>query len=86
MKVVTIYVYLPQEAVDCWVPVRAVPVISNDVFRILDEAPADPVWQFGKNDLVRCRVQKLVDGVTPVDRLVAFEKVEEPPPDMVRFR
>jgi hypothetical protein len=70
----TIHVYLPEEAVDCWFPVQAERVV-DDVFRILDEAPADPVWEFGKGDLVRCRVQKLVEGGVRVhEGLVAFER------------
>lgn len=57
----TIHVYLPEEAVDCWFPVQAEHV-ADDVYRILDNAPDDPVWEFGRGDLVRCRVQKLVEG------------------------
>jgi hypothetical protein len=72
MKIETIHVYLPEEAVDCWCPVRA-EHLGGDRYRILDEAPVDPVWQFGKGDAVRCRVQKLGTGITFTDGLVAFE-------------
>jgi glutamate mutase epsilon subunit len=68
MKIETIHVYLPEEAVDCWFPVRA-EHIRDDLYRILD-----PVWEFGKGDIVRCRIQKLGAGVTFEDCLVAFEK------------
>ena len=73
MKIETIHVYLPEEAVDCWFPVRA-EHIRDDLYRILDDAPEDPVWEFGKGDIVRCRIQKLGAGVTFGDCLVAFEK------------
>jgi hypothetical protein len=42
MKINTIYVYLPKEAVDCWYPARA-EYLGGDRYRILDEAPIDPV-------------------------------------------
>ncbi|WP_217570106.1 hypothetical protein [Mesorhizobium sp. GbtcB19] len=75
MTVTTIYVYLPEEAVDCWYPAKA-RHLADDLYVILDEAPNDPVWEFVKGDIVRCKFQPLRTGVEPmVDKLVAFEKV-----------
>jgi hypothetical protein len=70
---VTIYVYLSDEAVDCWFPARA-EHLGSDLYRILDEPPDDPVWEFGKGDVVRCRFQKLGSGTTFEDKLVAYER------------
>jgi hypothetical protein len=67
-----IHIPLPDEAVDCWVPARA-EHLSGDRYLILDEAPDDPVWQFGKGDIVRCRLRKIGPGTTLTDQLVAFE-------------
>jgi hypothetical protein len=68
-------VYLPEEAVDCWYPARA-RHLENDLYVIVDNAPDDPVWEFGKGDVVRCRLQALRTGAEPPhDKLVAFEKV-----------
>ncbi len=75
MKVETIHVYLPEEAVDSWYSARA-EYLGGDRYRILDDAPADPVWEFGKGDIVRCRIQKLTKAIEPRDVLIAFERVE----------
>jgi hypothetical protein len=72
MTIETIHVYLPEEAVDCWYPRRA-EYLGDGLYRIIDENPLDPVCQFGKGDIVRCRKQKLMFGVTPTDTLVAYE-------------
>ena len=75
MNDVTVYVYLPEEAVDCWHLARA-RHLENDLYVIVDNAPDDPVWEFGKGDVVRCRLQPLRMGTEPPhDQLVAFEKV-----------
>lgn len=76
MKIGTIHAYLPEEAVDCWYPVRA-EHIGDDLDRILDEAPNDPMWEFGQGEVVRCRRQPLYgDSGRLADRLVAYAKVE----------
>jgi hypothetical protein len=58
MNITTIHVYLSEEAVDCWYPVRA-EHLGDDRYRILDEPPEDSILEFGKDDIVRCRLQKL---------------------------
>jgi hypothetical protein len=74
MKTSTIHIYLLNEGVDTWYPVHA-EHLGGDRYRILEEAPEDPVWQFGKDDVVRCRIQKLGSGTTFADALVAFERI-----------
>jgi hypothetical protein len=74
-NIVTIHVYLPEERVDCWFPVHA-EHLGGDRYCILDEAPDDPVWEFRKGDIVRCRFQKLEAGVTFEDKLVAYERAD----------
>ena len=74
----TIYVYLPEEAVDVWAPVNA-DHIADDVYRITGKIVVkdNNVYEFGKGDLVLCRTQTLVEGITPGECLVAFERVVE---------
>jgi hypothetical protein len=72
MSITTIHVYLPEEAVDCWYPVRA-EHLGDDRYRILSEPPEDPVLEFGKDAIVRCKLQKLGAGIGFTDQLVAFE-------------
>ena len=72
MKTATIHIDLPEEAVDCWFPVQA-EHLGGDRYRILEEPQDDPVLQFHKGEVVRCRQQSLLDGVTPVEGLVAYE-------------
>ncbi len=76
VTIVTIHIYLPEEAVDCWFPARAEHV-SGDVYRLIDPSPEDPVLEFKQGDLVRCRMQAFSgDGRRPNwDGLTAFEKV-----------
>ena len=66
----TIYVYLPEEAVDVWAPVTA-ERIRDDVYRILDCRGEDEAVEFRKGSVVRCRWQELSDG----HALVAYEEV-----------
>ena len=68
----TIHVYLPEEAVDTWFPVQA-EHLGDDRYRILEEPESDPVLEFHKGDVVRCRLRKLGLGITIEDRLVAYE-------------
>jgi hypothetical protein len=74
-RITTIHVYLPDERVDCWFPMRAEHLGGNR-YRILDDEPEDPVWEFGKGDVVRCRLQKLGSGITFEDKLVAYERAD----------
>lgn len=66
----TVYVYLPDEAVDVWRPVSA-EHIREDIYRIVGEAPfpEDEKWEFMPGQLVRCRMQQLFEG----EFLVAYE-------------
>ena len=74
----TIYVYLPEERVDVWAPVNAEQV-AGDVYRIIGKIVVQDnnIYEFNKGDLVRCRTQTLVEGITPHEQLVAFERVAE---------
>jgi hypothetical protein len=72
MRTTTIHIYLPEETVDCWFPVQA-EHLGYDRYRILDEPQSDPVLEFHKGEVVRCRLQKLGGGVTFTDKLVAYE-------------
>ncbi len=69
MTIVTIHIYLPEEAVDCWYPVQA----GDDRYRILEEPENDPVLEFHRGEIVRCRFQELGAGVMVKDELVAYE-------------
>ena len=69
---VTIHLYLPEEAVDTWFPVRA-EYLGDDRYRILEEPESDPVLEFHKGDVVRCRLRKLGRGIAFQDELVAYE-------------
>ncbi len=71
-KDATIYVYLLQEGVDVWRPVRARP-LGGDLFRILSRNPdpEDEKWQFGTGGIVQVREVLLAEGSTPRPCLVA---------------
>ena len=68
----TIYVYLPDEAVDVWRPVKALR-IAPDLFRIEDSVPDEERWEFDPGQVVRVREQQFYEGAA----LVAFEAVLE---------
>jgi hypothetical protein len=62
MSFKTIYVYLPDEAVDTWRPVLAEHVREN-VYRIADQPhPEDEVWEFLPGTLVLCKQIQLDEG------------------------
>ena len=71
-----IHIYLPDEAVDTWFPVRA-EHLGDDRYRILEQVQSDARGQFGKDDIVRCRTQKLGAGIHFEDALVAFDKISK---------
>ena len=78
-KLVTIYVYLPDEAVDTWRPVQAEHLHDN-VYRIIDQ-PYDrnaETWQFEPGDEVVCEWKQLVEGCSPKRGLVATSKASPP--------
>lgn len=72
MASVTIYVFLPEEAVDVWRPVEA-ELVAPGIYRITspDPDPEDEVWEFRSGDLVRCELRRLDAG----EHLVAVEAV-----------
>jgi hypothetical protein len=72
MTIVNSYIYLPEEAVDCWYPVQA-EHLGGDRYRILEEPESDPILEFHNGEIVRCRFQKLGVGRTFEDELVAYE-------------
>lgn len=61
----TIYVYLENEGVDVWRPVKA-ERLRADVYRIvsLNEDPDDEQWQFKTGDVVRCESKLFSEGKT----------------------
>ncbi len=65
----TIYVFLPNEAVDVWAPVDAQHV-WDDLYRITNCRGEDNGVQFGAGVLVRCRRQHL----SGEEVLIAYEK------------
>ena len=75
MKIETIHVYLPEEAVDCWYPVRA-ESLGGDLYRIIDPPPTDPVLEFGQGAVVRCRDKRFSgDGAPDWNGLVAYATI-----------
>jgi hypothetical protein len=67
----TIYVYLPDERVDVWRPVKA-EELESERFRILGPVPKDEIWEFPPGTIVRVEKMKtLMHGVTRVLRPVA---------------
>ena len=72
----TIYVYLRNEDIDVWRPVKA-KHLRGEIFRIvsINGNPEDEDWQFVTNDLVRCEFKEFSDGQTG---LVAVERVSDP--------
>ena len=71
---VTIYVYLLDEGVDVWRPVRA-EQLPDELYRILGTVPEDERWEFALGEIVRCRKQTLLEGTSPGECLVAYERV-----------
>jgi hypothetical protein len=74
---VTIYVYLPDEAVDTWRPVISKRIGPN-LFRIEDSVPEDEQWEFHPGQTVRVR-ERCLSGAWNVQsvQLVAFEVAAE---------
>lgn len=66
-----IYVYLPWEGVDVWAPVSA-EHLHDDVYRIVDCLGEDDTVQFGKGELVRCRLRRFS---ADHEHLTAYERV-----------
>lgn len=67
----TIFVYMPEEAVDTWRPVEAAEE-SQSLYRLDTAAvPEGEVWEFPPGSRVRCETRELYDGPA----LVAVELV-----------
>jgi hypothetical protein len=47
--------------------------LGGDRYRILEEPENDPVLEFHKGEIVRCRFHKLGEGLVFEDKLVAYE-------------
>jgi hypothetical protein len=69
-----VYVFMPDESVDVWCPVESEEV-RHRVYWLLGTVPDGDVWQFQPGDVVRCEELVLVEGTTPVSRMVAVEKL-----------
>ncbi len=67
METTTIYMDLPDEAVDVWRPVRAED-LGEGHYRVLGPVPADEIWEFQSGLVVRAQMERLSGG----DKLVAF--------------
>jgi hypothetical protein len=61
MQTETIYVYLPDEAVDVWRPVQA-EKLEDDVYRVLGPIPEEAVWEFPPGSIVRVQARQLSGG------------------------
>jgi hypothetical protein len=57
----SVYVALPEEAVDVWRPVAAEHVGGNE-YRLCGVVPEDEVWQFQPGEVVRCEERRFSDG------------------------
>lgn len=73
----TIYVYLLNEGIDVWRPVKVIQVKEN-IYKILsaNPDPKDEIWQFNKGDFVRCESKSLSQKGNYQDKLVVVEKIE----------
>lgn len=71
----TIYVYLENEHVAVWRPVRA-EHLQGEAYRIVstNEDPETEVWQFQTNDIVRCETKRFSEGEPG---LVAVERLAD---------
>lgn len=76
MIIKMVHVYLLEEAVHCWFGGRA-EHLGADLYRLIDPSPEDPVLEFDKGDVVRCRAKLCSgDGSRPDwEGLVAYEKI-----------
>src|SRR5438552_6999989 len=59
----TIYMPLIGEGIECWRPVRAVPV-SADIFEVANKLSENESWAFAPFFRVRCRNKVFADGQT----------------------
>ncbi len=73
-KEIEIYVYLLDEGVETWCPVKAI-LIKENIYKITskNQDPEDKKWQFSIEDFVRCNKKQFSGGK---EGLVAVEKVD----------
>ena len=71
----TVFVYLPDEAVDAWRPVAATH-LREDRYLLSGPVPEGETWEFQPGEIVRCREQKFEDGTLGT---IAFACVPEQP-------
>ena len=64
MNVCEIHVYLQDEGVDVWRPVKAEKIGINKykIIGINDYDPSNEKWQFSPGDIVECEERKFADG------------------------
>ncbi len=73
-----IFIYLLNEGVDVWRPVKA-EIIDDGKYKILDEnSEVDEDWEFKPGDIVLCKEKIFSDGIKG---LVAFKKIMKNSPD-----
>ncbi len=72
MQTETIYMYLPEEAVDVWRPVQAEKVGAS-LYRVVGPLPEGEVWEFPPGSVVRTQVTQLSEGDAPVAVLNAAD-------------
>jgi hypothetical protein len=65
MQTETIYMYLPDEAVNVWRPVQAEKV-GAELYRVLGPVPEEEVWQVPPGSIARVQSRRLAAGVFPV--------------------
>jgi hypothetical protein len=61
MEAATIYMYLPDEAVDVWRPVQ-VEVLGNGHYRVLGPMPEDEKWEYPPGSIIRIEMKRLSTG------------------------
>ncbi len=65
METKTIYMYLPDEAVDVWRPVQA-EILGSGFYRIAGPVPDHEIWEFLPGSIVWGQIKRLYDGDTLV--------------------
>jgi hypothetical protein len=72
----TVYVELLNEGTPCWRPVLA-EHLGEGRFKLIGTPTSDEAWRFRAPDVVRCRVETLIDGGRPHQCLVAYESATD---------
>lgn len=58
MKQDIIYVYLLDEGVDSWRPIKAEFISENKYKIIVQEIPSDEIWEFQPESIVKCMTKE----------------------------